>query len=778
MGFLDPAAIMVGDQFARTLAEMLLLGRRHGPNAKISEVVAEQVPDVMDRRRVTRQLETAAETVAARLVSDPVEFRGLADAERLEAMTAVAESWAAAELTVQDVIEADMDPVSVADLIRRRSGRDERHRLSGPAQSFYDFLLRETTAVLIAVVTGLPTFPSHALTTLLRREGELSEIVDGAVSRLSDGTVQTAEPEASYRSTVADVLDRVELFGFDVAATVQHQRLTDTFAQPTVQIQRTDLPLDWAVCDNRLLFLHGPAGSGKTSILKWLAVSSARRAHSGLLTPLNDLLPLYVQARGLRNEADFPADIHALTRLALPAATTHATESAIRRRAAEGGLLILIDGIDETSPEVQKRTLSWLEHIIGSYPACQYVVTSRHGGRWAPFLESRSFAIAEVLPLDRSATTQLVRQWFGLLGGGEPTSETNRLLDIIEADSRLRDIASTPLMCTLACLLFREQGELAFHGFEIYRAFIEMFVERRDVQRAISGSRGLPRHETLLLLGRLALQMVLADVTELSKEQAVHYLDEERMALPRALLSSEVTYDYLVQRSGMLIEPAPDRVQFVHRSFMEYLCAESFLDHHSVDELVRNAHKPTWRGIVPMTTALSHGRQTEEIVHGLLERYRREPLRRTVLDPVLQACMVGVSRLDPEIRHEVDLVRRRNPLTAKGSQQLTLRLADENDLRRLHEWLYSESVEPFGHPAVVSDIGPDDTITLTSSAALSIGEVVQVIFRWLRLNSSRISSTVEVVMGDGVKVTIGPADPDSDAAAESHRRHSGDWGTD
>lgn len=776
MGTLDSAATLVSNQLVRTLVEMWL-GRKKGPQVEISEVIAEQVPDALDRRRVSRQLDAVANTVASRLIYDTTEFRGLTEQERAVAMSAVAESFDATALTVQDLFEAHMDPVAVADLVRRRSGGSNRYLLSEPAQAFYDLLLRDTSAVLVSVLTTLPTYSSHAFTFLLQREGELSEAVESAVARLPTRTEQTAEPEAAYRSTVADVLDRVELFGFDVAISVQRQRLTDTFALPTVQIQRTDMPLDWAVRDNRLLFLHGPAGSGKTSILKWLAVSSARQSSSGLLAPLNELLPLYIQARNLPENLGLPANVSALTRLALPSATAHATESVIGRRAAEGGLLILIDGIDETSYDLQERTLSWLDDIVRSYPACRYVVTSRHGGRWAPLLESRSFAIAEVLPLDRNATNQLVRQWFGILGGDAPTSETNRLLDIIEADGRLRDIASTPLMCTLTCLLFREQGELAFRGIEIYRAFIEMFVERRDVQRSITGSRELPRHETLLLLGLLALQMVFADVTELSSSSAIRYIDEERMALPRVQLSPDETYEYLVQRSGMLIEPAPGRVQFVHRAFMEYLCAESFLEHHSTDELVQNAHKPTWRTIVPMTAALSHGRQAEKIIHGLLDRYRTEPLRRAVLDPVLQACMVSVARLDPVLRDKVDRVRRQDPPNRKGLQEVTLRLADEHDLHRLHGWLSTEMVEPFGPPAVVSDIGPDDTILLTSSSVLSVAEVVQVIFRWLRLNNKRMTYTIEVTMGDGLMVTIGPDNSHSAAMVESHRRNPDDWTT-
>jgi NACHT domain len=756
MGAVNTAALTVSSEVIKAVMQ-LWLGRKEGPRLDIADAVSQQVPDALDRRRVLRQLDHAADTIAARLAQDTEASLGLTEDEQAAAMTAVAESFARATLTEEDLFAAHMDPVAVAEIVRRRFGDIPRsHLLSEAGQNFYDSLLRETSAVLVSVLTSFPSFQAQALTLLVQREGALAEAVEAALFHLPGQTLRV-DPEIAYRATVADALDQVELFGFDVSTYVQRHRLTDTFAKPTVQIQRTPVPLDWAVRDNPMLFLHGPAGSGKTSILKWLAVSCARQTNSGLLAPLNDLLPLYVRAHDLTEDLHAFPRTPALARLASPAATARAAEAAIGRRAEEGTLLILIDGLDETPQELRRNAQRWLGHIIRSYPQCRYVLTSRNG-HWTKLLESHSFATGRVRPLDRSATTQLVRQWFSVLRTEAPAADTNRLLDVIDGDNRLRDIAATPLMCTLTCLLFQEQGELAFRGIEIYRAFIEMFVERRDIQREVGGSRSLPRHEMLLLLGMLALHMVQDGVTELSSAKAIEYIDRERMSLPRVSLAPEETYEYLIQRSGVLIEPAPDRLQFVHRTFMEYLCAESFLEHHDIGELVSYAHKPTWRAIVPMTAALSHGRQADEIIRKLLTRYGNEPLRRTVLDTVIQACVAGVSRLDPEIRHEVEHVRRMFPPISKDAQEFTVRADDEQALTGLREWLCTDMFGPLSRPVLVTDIRQDGAFSLTSTSSLAIGEIVQSIIRWRKLHGPWAHSRIVVEGQDGTTVTVNAPD--------------------
>ena len=61
--------------------------------------------------------------------------------------------------------------------------------------------------------------------------------------------------------------------------------------------------------------------------------------------------------------------------------------------------------------------------------------------------------------------------------------------------------------------------------------------------------------------------MVLDGVTELSRVSALAIVAEEALSLQRLQIDPGQALEHLLTRSGLLIEPASGRVQFVHLTF-------------------------------------------------------------------------------------------------------------------------------------------------------------------------------------------------------------------
>ena len=59
-----------------------------------------------------------------------------------------------------------------------------------------------------------------------------------------------------------------------------------------------------------------------------------------------------------------------------------------------------------------------------------------------------------------------------------------------------------------------------------------------------------------------------------------------------------------MERSGLLREPAAGRVDFVHRTFQEYLAAKAAVDNDEIGLLVTNAHDDQWREVVVMAAGM------------------------------------------------------------------------------------------------------------------------------------------------------------------------------
>lgn len=66
-------------------------------------------------------------------------------------------------------------------------------------------------------------------------------------------------------------------------------------------------------------------------------------------------------------------------------------------------------------------------------------------------------------------------------------------------------------------------------------------------------------------------------------------------AMPNVDERPELVLSHLLERGGVIREPVPGRVDFVHRTFQEYLAAREATEEEHIDTLVSHAHLDAWR---------------------------------------------------------------------------------------------------------------------------------------------------------------------------------------
>jgi NACHT domain len=703
MAGLELAAISLGAAVVKSACK-LWLGDHQFASDMSSELVdafAGLTASRFDQRRIGRFFDDCTDIVAKRLVLlMNTEFRGVPDNERSAALLAVRDAFTRARLDDETLFHADLD----ARLVERHMRPDAAHALAqallseGGAEVFWLFL-RESCSYLVEVVTTLPKFQSGAITELLRRETTVLSTLSRVLDRLPErrGVDDFA---ADYRRVVANKLDRMELLGVTLADTNRRYPLSIAYIDLSVlrkqggggrlmirgEPEAADylasaggLRAEGVLGQGRRVLVVGPAGSGKTTLLQWLAVRSARSDFPGPLSGWNDMVPFFIPLRryvnrGLPAPEEFPLTIGAHLAHEMPNGWVHGL-------LRSGQALVLVDGVDEMPEDQRDRVRSWLSDLCEAFNAARYVVTSRPAAVGEGWLDGLGFATTELQPMSVSDVAEFVHQWHEAVSTelADP-SERHEMADYerslmaaIDTDRHLRALTASPLLCALLCALNRERRtQLPNDRMEIYSAALDMLIDRRDRERGVAlGETTLTRTDKILLLQDIAFWLVRNGWSDASADRVAAQVGRTIQHLHGITADQAAVFRSLVERSGVLREPAADRVDFVHRTFQEYLAGKAAVENDEIGQLIANAHDDQWREVVVMAAGHARPDQCTELIRGLLKRGRRRAYA-TQLRSLAVACMQTARRIDPRLRAEITQVAEQlvPPATSDAAETL------------------------------------------------------------------------------------------------------------
>lgn len=426
---------------------------------------------------------------------------------------------------------------------------------------------------------------------------------------------------------------------------------------------------DWLASNDRVLLI-GEAGSGKSTLLQWLAVKAARGEFEGDLARWNAHIPFFIPLR--RYAADgppapdmFPVSVGKNIISVMPQGWVH-------RCLKDGRGLLLIDGLDELKEgQARDQTLEWLQELIETFPLCSFVVTSRPGAVEGQGELRRSFTPLELRPMTPAKIRGFVEHWHDAmrveLADDEErerlSADQTALLAALETDRYVRALCVNPLLCALICALNRERhGHLPKDRMGVYRGALEMLLDMRDRERGISPALDLSPETKLTLLQDLAFYLVRNAWSDAPVERVREQLARTSRTLNEVTAEPSKVLQFLIERSGLIRTPAEGRVDFIHRSFQEYLAGKAAIDGDDIGYLLQHATDDQFRDVLVMAAGHALPRQAEEFLRGLIAKIaesakeQAEPARRThhQLKLLAIACLQAVRRVDPELRRSIE----------------------------------------------------------------------------------------------------------------------------
>ncbi|MFJ9033420.1 NACHT domain-containing protein [Streptomyces sp. NPDC102274] len=223
-------------------------------------------------------------------------------------------------------------------------------------------------------------------------------------------------------------------------------------------------------------------------------------------------------------------------------------------------------------------------------------------------------------------------------------------------------LATNPLMCALICALHRDRlTHLPERRMELYAAALNMLLVRRDKEREIPVPTGLaPTEEAQVqLLQRIAYWLIRNGRSEAVQTTAVRIIREKLPTMPQMAPPdhAEDVFAYLLLRSGLLREPSAGMVDFIHRTFQDYLGAKAAVEAEDLDLLAESGRDDQWEDVIRLT--IGHARDGERayLLRKLVQLGDQTvdlPLRRRY-HLLAAAALEHATTLDPAVRAAVTL---------------------------------------------------------------------------------------------------------------------------
>ncbi|HEV8280695.1 MAG TPA: NACHT domain-containing protein [Candidatus Limnocylindrales bacterium] len=251
---------------------------------------------------------------------------------------------------------------------------------------------------------------------------------------------------------------------------------------------------------------------------------------------------------------------------------------------ATSRMMVIFDGLDEVQDTYQRETVrSNIESFVLRFPDAPIVVTSRFVGYEEAPLSSEMFRCYWLSDFSTAQVLEYATNWFADVTDDADLAQGRVRAFMRQSETAARDLRVNPLLLSLLCSLFDDDGYIPDNRPEVYERCTKLLFEGWDYSRGISARDPAPPRSSGLLQ-RLANEIADRTVPDRSiprqmlLERATRYfLDVRQVDDDAARQDAEAFVAYCVGRSWVFTEigiQARDQAyEFTHATFLEYFAA-------------------------------------------------------------------------------------------------------------------------------------------------------------------------------------------------------------
>ncbi len=419
-----------------------------------------------------------------------------------------------------------------------------------------------------------------------------------------------------------------------------------------------NIPALEAVITYPKLMIFGKPGSGKTTFLQHVALQCSQ----GALHP--DRLPIFIKLKNFAEQARESGDFSLFHWIEGELNNSQITSEKVKRLIEGGKLLILLDGLDEVRDKESGKILKSIGCFSENFYKNNLILTSRIAANQCRF---EGFTDLQLADFNKIQIEAFVGKWFAAAcshSRSEGLAKASQFLEKLRLPENrsIRELAVTPLLLHLTCLVFQTKANFPTKRTELYKQGLDILLVRWDK------ARGIQRDE---MYGELSLPhklKLLAQIAAKNFENGRYFIEQSTLqqqieeylrsrtgtsADPEVLqVESEAVLKSIEVQHGLLVERARGIYSFSHLTFQEYLTARKYAFNpepqaleENLNELASHLSDPGWHEVFGLTAGML-GNADE-----LLRLMKRQADAIAAADEQLQQFLAWVNRKSVSVRH-------------------------------------------------------------------------------------------------------------------------------
>ncbi|MCI0471338.1 MAG: NACHT domain-containing protein, partial [Candidatus Aminicenantes bacterium] len=412
----------------------------------------------------------------------------------------------------------------------------------------------------------------------------------------------------------------------------------------------------WRKREPLKMVILGQPGSGKTTLMKWIALQCASTKDI-----FGNFTPVFIALKDLARDPGHTyrsKNLLELTRDLISG--ENILPSFIADRFEDNRLLFLLDGLDEAADEsVRREVIDWIQKQNLRKNAM--LVTSRFSG----LQESKGLKFHDAIPVfavrdfDIADIERFLENWYknietAVLGEANEkeikqavkTGQTRYedLMNIINDDryENLRRLAVNPLLLTIIAIVHRTRAVLPRERHKLYEECLKVMIELWNVaNKKLQVSFSV--ENSLAHLARIAVFLMQKNRREAEPAEIDNLLPERIEDHPR-----KTFIDEMVLKAGLLYE-SEGKYGFLHLTFQEYLAAYYFARSENQNGILEYRGKDYWNETFKLFVNIANAHTFfNEIIDNLEEKEYWRNMQ--LWEDCLQDIVVQQTREEIEIK--------------------------------------------------------------------------------------------------------------------------------